>query len=67
MADTSAKKRKRPDGQHGEAKKKIAFEEEALPHSISVSSVVRPRFSPPVIGTTILRGKREIDNYLTRL
>jgi hypothetical protein len=53
MAEATNKKRKAPQDAAVDAKKKKVAISEAppsLPHTISVSSVVRPKFSPPVLG-----------------
>jgi len=54
MAEPAEKKRKRPEDVSGAVSKKkkvsISAAPASLPHTISVSSVVRPKFSPPVLG-----------------
>ncbi|KAK3943048.1 DNA-directed RNA polymerase I subunit rpa49 [Diplogelasinospora grovesii] len=52
MADMSGKKRKRPEEEMAKSKKKANVEKQATaPHQIQVSSIVKPKFSPPVIAT----------------
>ncbi|KAB5570666.1 RNA polymerase I associated factor, A49-like protein [Coniochaeta sp. 2T2.1] len=56
MAESEHKKRKRAEGSSTEANKKkkvsISAAPPSLPPTISVSSVVRPKLSPPVLATT---------------
>jgi hypothetical protein len=49
MASESNKKRKRSGESAAKPKKKVAID--APPSSATVSSVLRPKFCPPVIGT----------------
>lgn len=54
MAQVSAKKRKRDGESAVKPKKKVAID--APPATAAVSSVLRPKFCPPVIGRIPLRG-----------
>lgn len=63
MAEISNKKRKRQGEAGVKPKKKVAMD--APPPAVTVSSVLRPKFCPPVIGTSIAnwRAMRLLTNY----
>ncbi len=65
MGDGSSKKRKRDGDAAGKPKKKVVLD--APPATAKVSSVLRPKSCPPVIGTTTLEAMLLSTQWLMHL